>query len=235
MDAPEETAAPERPRRQPFAAGDGLTRYPPGSPAALRIDSPWEKPWKARLPGGATAAPFPGTAVLFEEILYEVVGAEATGSGGPPFLYRLRPWDEEAPPRQVVPYTVEACERAARERARQRRRLRRAHGLSWLSPLVGLLPAADQRRIESEYNVSASRATLISALVLLGPSCLAVVRGIATLLSSGRASAGSLPWDTLLPLSSYCMAESLARLAAAGYAGEPLGELFVALPVLAVR
>lgn len=42
----------ERPKRQAYAAGDGLTRYPSGSPVApiaLRIDSPWEKPWKARV------------------------------------------------------------------------------------------------------------------------------------------------------------------------------------------
>ena len=125
---------------------------------ALRIDSPWEKPWKARLPGGAMAAPFPGTAVQFEGELYEVVEAQATGHG-PPFLYKLRPWEEDSPPRQVVPYTVEACERAARERAAERRRLWVSHALVWMSPIVGLLPADVQRRIEIHYNISASRAT----------------------------------------------------------------------------
>jgi hypothetical protein len=227
-----EESPADRPRRQPFAAGDGLTRYPPGSPVLLRIDAPWEKPWKVREPGGATAAPFPGTAVLLEGTLYEVVQAEEAGGR---FLYGLRPWDEAAPPRQVVPYTVEACEQAARERAERLDRLRRGHAFSWLSPLVGLLPAEDQRRIERDYGISASRATLLSALLFLGPSCLGVIRGLATLMADRAGLAHEVPWDTLLPLSSYLMAESLARLGAAGYAGEPLGSLFVALPVLAVR
>ncbi|HTQ81266.1 MAG TPA: hypothetical protein VMM92_14810 [Thermoanaerobaculia bacterium] len=225
---------PARPRREPYAAGDGLTRYPPGSAVALRIDAPWEKPWKARLPGGATVAAFPGTAILFEGALYEVIGAEAQAVGGESlYLYRLRPWTEESPPRQVVSYSVEECQRAARERAEQLRRVRWGRGLSWLSPLVGLLPAVDQRRIERDYNVSATRATLLSSLVLLGPSLLAAVRGIAVLM--GRVVERGLPWDTWLPLSSYLTAESLARLSAAGYAGEPIGSLFVALPVAVFR
>jgi len=235
MEASDEStvAAPAgRSRRQPFAAGDGLTRYPPGSPVLLRIDAPWDKPWKAREPGGVTAAPFPGTAVLFEGALYEVVQAEEAGSR---FLYGLRPWAEAAPPRQVVPYTVEACEQAARERAERLNRLRRGHAFSWLSPLVGLLPAEDQRRIERDYGISASRATLLSGLLFLGPSCLGVIRGLATLMANRAGLAHEVAWDTLLPLSSYLMAESLARLGAAGYSGEPLGSLFVALPVLAVR
>jgi hypothetical protein len=221
-----------RPQRLPFAAGDGLSRYAPGSPVALRIDSPWEKPWKARLPGGATAASFPGTTILFEEALYEVVGAEEAGGR---FLYSLRPWEEASPPRQILPYSVEACGAAAREREEHLRRLRQGHALSWLSPFVGLLSGEDQRRIERDYGVSASRATLISSLVLLGPSVLAVVRGLATLMADRAGLAHEVPWDTLMPLSSYLMAESLARLGAAGYAGEPLGSLFVAFPILAFR
>jgi hypothetical protein len=221
-----------RPQRLPFAAGDGLTRYDPGSPVALRIDSPWEKPWKARLPGGATSAPFPGTTILFEEALYEVVGAEAVGDR---FLYLLRPWEEASPTRQVLPYSVESCEAAAREREEHLRRLRQGHFLSWLSPLVGLLPGEDQRRIERDHGISASRATLLSALILLGPSVLAVVRGLATLMADRAGLAHEVPWDTLMPLSSYLMVESLVRLGAAGYAGEPLGSLFVAFPTLAFR
>jgi hypothetical protein len=239
MDASPEPApgAPPaaRPRREPFAAGDGLTRYPPGSPdaPALRIDAPWEKPWQARLPGGATAAPFPGTAILFEGVLYEVVRAEALGGR---FVYGLRPWEEASPPRQVVAYTVESCEQAAREREERLRRLRQGHALAWLSPLVGLLPAADQRRIERDYGVSATRATLISSLVFLGPSLAAFVLGLATLMSSRlELRHAAIPWDTLLPLSTYLLVESFARLGAAGYAGEPLGALLLALPVLAVR
>lgn len=232
MNAPDETAG--LPRRQPFAAGDGVTRYPPGSPVVLRIDSPWEKPWKARLPGGAMAPPFPGTAVQFEGELYEVVEAQATGHGAP-FLYKLRPWEEDSPPRQVVPYTVEACLRAAEERAAERRRIRVSHVLAWTSPILGLLPADVQRWIERHYNVSASRATLTSGLALLGPSFYAVIRGLALIMSPAPARRGGIPWDDLLPFSSYLMAESLTRLGVAGYANDPLGSLPVSLPWLAVR
>ncbi len=238
MDGSEEKAT-ERPRRQPYAAGDGLTRYPSGSafspmvPVVLRIDSPWEKPWKARLPGGAMAAPFPGTAIEFEGALYEVVRAEATGNG-PPYIYLLAPWEEESP-RQVIPYSVEACERAARERAERQRRIRIAHGLSWLSPVVGLLPADLQRSIEREYNVSAHRATLTSGLTLLGPSLYAVVRGVAMLMAQGQAGPRDFPWDLWLPLSSYLLLESLFRLGVVGYANDSLGELFVSLPILAFQ
>ena len=221
MDASPPPATP----RQPFADGEFLTRFPPGSAHALRLDCRHEKPlWQARLPASQTAAEFPGTAVYFDGRYYEVIAARQVADT---FSYYLAPWDDTQVLRRVVELSpaVSATEAAARARAARERAA--AQSILWLAPLVGLLPAELQERLERRHGVPASRLTAWSAAPLLAVSAGAFVLGLGQAFAVGFQTGGEAPrWQ---PVASYFMIESLLRLGAALAAGEANGSLPVVL------
>lgn len=200
--------------------GDRLLAPPGGEEPTRIVESPAPKPgWNPRIPATAVHVPFPGTPVVVDEALWEIVAME-TRSGPPAVVtYRLEPWRDEFPVREPVRYDAAAARAHAAER-RAKDAHRRAGFWLWLAvPLIGLLPASDQRRVESEYGLLALRSTFASAYPLF-------VFGIF----------GRLYWPLVAPLFfTFLFAESFLRIVAAWKAGTPVGEFFVAVPILVSR
>ncbi len=106
-----------------------------------------------------------------------------------------------------------------------------------LAPLTGLLPAEDQLRLERDYGVPASRATLLSALVLFAASSLVLVLGLLALAEHDFGSWNGVVSKLLAawPLVFYMALESRSRMGAAVSTTEPVGSLPIAGPILLVR
>jgi hypothetical protein len=133
------------------------------------LSSRLPKGWTARVARTLTSAEFPGTAVLWEEQYFEVVGAEPLPRG---VRYTLEPWRDHHAMRLTARYDDDSETALAAEwraaHARERNRLSAA----WLAPLTGHLPAIVQERIGAELGVLATRQTqwsLLSELALLVP------------------------------------------------------------------
>jgi hypothetical protein len=90
-----------RDRLEPATPGDGE--------GAVVLGSPREKGWEGRVEGRVV---MPGTAVRWDEEIWEVVSVGQTGSGG--FRYVLVPWDERNLVRRVVDYAPEALSNVKR-------------------------------------------------------------------------------------------------------------------------
>jgi len=189
--------------------------------------------WQPRRAGTAGRPSFPGTGLLLDGRWYEIAGAAETAEG---MLYELTPWEDRFPLRQVFELSRDSCTAAAAEHRRRRARERRAAALAAAPVLTGLLPAADQRRLERDYGVPARRATAISALVLLFLSIAVLLLIFALTKGLGLGAiepliAAVAPYR---PAVFYLALESIVRFAAAASAGA-VGSLPVALPILAWR
>ena len=120
---------------------------------ALRIDSPVEKPgWKPRSLSGYGRAPFPGTPLVVDGEHYEIVLFRWTRGTFPRYFYYLAPWDEQFPIPSPVAYTPESCRAVLEARKALVRSNRSAFAITLLTPLVGLLPADDQRDVQQQQN-----------------------------------------------------------------------------------
>jgi hypothetical protein len=180
------------------------------------------KGWSGRLPRTALAPEFPGTAVRWEDELFEVREALPQADGG--VHYRLAPWEHRHAAREVSGYD-EASEAARlQEQARRRNDLAlRRLGLL-LSPLIGHLPARVQQRLERERGLSAQLLTIASALPLLVIGVLGTVASLIASLGGGEAAFAGWPLPSLT-LSIFLFLESAVRLSIAFLQGEPMGSL----------
>ncbi|HET8797474.1 MAG TPA: hypothetical protein VFO89_07295 [Thermoanaerobaculia bacterium] len=137
------------------------------------------KGWTPRRAKEGTHAEFPGTAVLWEEELFEVVAAEAMPSGG--VRYVLEAWNDAQTIRVSQSYSEEseAALAADHERARTQRRTSVAARLAGVA--LGNLPGSVQQRLANELGLSPVAMTLLSlvpSVVLLG-TCLFIGAGAA--------------------------------------------------------
>jgi hypothetical protein len=127
------------------------------------------KAWTAATPKSTTHAEFPGTAVLWDDEYYEVLTADALGSGG--VRYTLAPWREEHTIRTFVSYDPASEARLKADydlAARQRKHSRLA---SLFGIVLGHLPGHVQERLGNELGVRPTRMTIVStipSIVLLG-------------------------------------------------------------------
>jgi hypothetical protein len=222
-------------QRRHLGAGCFVTRLPDGEGdgCRLRIDAPREQPgWRPRRWAEPTLPELAGTAVFFEDDLLEVVRAEPQSGAG--WSYFLAPWDDAHPLRGMVVYGAEECRREAADRARRQRAQGVAAVLTVLAPLVALLPAADQRRLELELGFPAARGTLLGAVLALAGSFGVLVLGMSQ--TFGRGIDPGLAWAVdALPFALFFVIESLVRLWVALQLGEPMGSFPVWLPVSLVR
>lgn len=189
------------------------------------------KGWRARKPATRNSAEIPGTAVRWEEGLFEVV--EAVPTPGGEVRYELAAWDERHSARHVQTYDEANEKHRVDGERRDRRRGDHFALVAVLSPLLGHLPSELQQSIENETAFSASRLTLVSAipLAIFGFFCLLSVL-------AGVVGAGSfLPsWLALVGL--YLLFESTARISIAVAQGRPIGSFageVVAAIVRAIR
>ena len=225
------------PHRIPFAAGDYLVRYPAGSEFDLEIESPIAKPgWQPRQMHGPRNLIFPGSAVVFESNIFEIVRMESeTGTGTDPVVrYFLKAWEERFPIRVQFHYSKEECERLA-SLLRERKKANKINiTILLLAPVIGLLPGEDQLRLEKEYGVPSLRLTFLSALPLL----IAGSAGLVSLLVAAysRGLEASIPVKLPLQLAGcYFFLESLVRLHSCMVQEDPMGTLPVFLVIETYR
>ncbi len=214
-----------------------LTPLPSATGADWRVDVGFAVPdWKAAAAATQVQAAFPGTAVLVDDRWYEICRLGPLRNAPHRTAYDLRPWNDAEVIRTAFELTPSACDELTR---RYRELERRRHGgsaLRYLPFLTGLLPAADQKRLETELGVPATRATFISAALLLGSSMTVIMVTFA--LSQGMHFGDSQELvrtlAKLAPLATYFFAESLVRMASAN-GKEPMGSKPVCLPIYVIR
>lgn len=196
----------------------GTDRLDVAPEGRLILHSARPKGWRGRTPATWTSSEHPGTAVRWEEELWEVaVAVELPGGGA---RYELRRWDERHAARHVDTYDEKSELRRASAHAADRRRK-----IGWvrallLSPLLGHLPSAVQQQIENETAFPAVAMTIVSA----APFFVLGVVSLFSLLAGIAGGAGLLPtWAAVLGV--YFLVESAARLSVAVSQGRPIGSL----------
>jgi len=203
---------------RPFGS-DQVEALPAGR---IRLSCRRPKTWVARKPAAAGRALHPGTAVRWEEDLWEVVAAEETAGGGA--RYELARWDDQHAIRLLLPYD----ETSEAERASDARDLARRRSGAWaawlLSPLVGLLPGRVQERLELELGVRATALTLASIPAPFAVGTFALLMTLASGFGPGLQMAGPA-FEPLFPLLSLLLPESLLRLAVGMAQGVPIGSV----------
>ena len=157
-----------------------LSPTPPGAGGSWRVDVGFAvADWKAAIDATATRAAFPGTAIRVGERWYEICRIGPLEVAPHRVAYDLWPWDDSNVIRTAFELTPEACETLTLRHRNLERRIA-GGGLLGLFPfLTGLLPAADQKRLERELGVPAVRATMISAMVVMLPSVAVVMTAVA--------------------------------------------------------
>lgn len=179
--------------------------------------------WSPRQAAGRTIA---GTPVLIGERWYEVISTSADEGR---WSYLLGPWPTDESIRAPSELTAESAAQAGRAFESARRREEAAWALALAMPVVGALPAPDQQRIESEFGISAARATMVSAVLGLG---LGFAGTLLVLMQSRGWDLGLLSDSFLLDLPCslvwlWLIPESVVRLGS----GQPCGSLVLALPL----
>jgi len=214
----------------------GPDRIELASSGHLRLTSPRSKEWVARRPAGPGNVLHPGTAIRWEEELWEVVDAgDALGGGA---WYELARWDDRHAIRLVLPYdeTSEADGAEARRDVARRGGARLVALL--LSPVVGLLPGHVQGRLEVELGVRGTTLTLASIPAPLAVGVGALLAMLASLVGAAQVAArtGTVPAEApvgpILVFLIYLLPESLARFAIAMGQGRPMGSV-LGLPLYA--
>ena len=173
------------------------------------------KEWEARKGATRTSSEHPGSAVVWEGDLWEVLSVESRDGR---VRYLLAPWDD----RHVVRVRHAYDDATESARARESARLADAAQLRLVilaaAPLTGLLPGEVQRRWEVELGVPAARLTIVSAVIPF------VVGTGSLLFVLAGAFGGEPPPPILLPLS-WFMPESMLRFGLAMSRGTPVGSV----------
>lgn len=196
----------------------GSDRLEPASEGRLYLFARHAKGWRPRTEKSRLTPEHPGTAVRWEEQVFEVLDVDSLAAGE--IRYTLALWDEQHAIRVVESYDEANETRLQRERESQERDQRHRWALLLLMPLLGLLPASEQEEIENRYAVPATRLTIVSAvpLVLLGSFCLAMMWAAALF------GPTSVPlW--LIQLGQYFWIESLVRISISITQGRPIGSV----------
>jgi len=200
----------------------------------LILFSPIPKAWKGREARGTPRSDFPGTAVLWEGVQYEVVRVTAQKGG---WRYELSVWNEAETIRTREVY--DAASEAVREKEYREaieRETKRKKYLA-LMPLLGLLSPPTQRRFEDQYGILATRSTLVSSAVFLAVGISSLVLFLAAAVdrkAKVETFATAIP-SFILMAGAYLFFESLLRLGAALMMGRPFGSLYGYLGELIYR
>lgn len=199
----------------PFGT-DRLETAPDGN---LRLLCAFSKGWRPRLPSAGRRAEHPGTAVEWQEGVFEVLAAEPRPAGG--IAYSLGPWRDDLAIRSLERYDAASeAERAAERRRRQRAPRKRGLAIL-LSPLLGHLPGTVQERMERDFGAPANAMTTASAFPLFVLGVLGLLAFVARI---AGASLAPLP-EPSLPLSLYLLLESSLRLSIVVTQSRPAGSI----------
>jgi hypothetical protein len=160
----------------------------------------------------------PGTAVLWQEHFYEVIGRAAAGAGD---RWVLRLWEENSAMRGAVRLDAETVsalgERADTQRRRQRIRI-------WtmpLLPLLGLAPARLQKHWAENWNFPAESAIWFSVFAEILMGSIGLIQAFALAFGGDWFLPAWLHWAVVVgPL---LVVEGVVRLALVAADSEPVG------------
>jgi hypothetical protein len=205
----------------------GADRVEPGPGESRVLLCPVAKGWIPREPATQTSAEHPGTAVRWDQEIFEVVTASPTEDGGA--RYRLEPWDRRHVIRVMEAYDAPAEEARGAEQEFRRDAIRRRRLSLLLSPILGHLPGAVQERMEWDFGAPARLMTIVSALPLFVVGSIGILaRQMESFggLLSASASVSFPAWlAPPLPLALYLFIESGLRLVVAFLQGQPMGSV----------
>jgi len=193
----------------------------PQKDGSFLLECPMPKGWIGRKPGTQMSAEHPGTAVRWEEQIFEVVEAAPGQRGG--IRYRLALWEGRHAIRVVAAYDGAAEEARGREQTERLTGIWKRQASILLAPLAGLLPGPVQKRMEGDFGAPARWMTFFSALPLFA---IGVLRILDARLQSMGAGALLPPWLAVpIFLAVYFALESAVRFWSLIFAGEPMGSL----------
>lgn len=180
------------------------------------------KSWVARQGGSQTRSEHPGTAIDWQDEVYEVVSVEALA--GTAVRYRLAPWVHGHAIRRIERYD-EASELARHASRVETHTDSDKRTLAFLfSPILGHLPAAVQKRMEHDFGAPAAIMTAVSAVPPLILGVLGVIACLVAAVAGG--SEGARGGAVLGIVSAYFFFESSMRLFySAFFQREPMGSL----------
>jgi hypothetical protein len=196
------------------------------------LTCPAPKGWIPRRGRDHTSSEYPGTAVRWEEGLYEVVEALSQADGT--VRYRLEPWADRHIVRAIEAYDEGSDAGRKEVRTGHARSITRRRLAILFSPLLGNLPGAVQDRMESEFGAPAVAMTIASALPLFALGFVSSLFTLAAAYGAGYSAAGasgldnagsSIPNILPLPLAAYLAVESFIRLGGCFVLGRPFGSI----------
>jgi len=199
----------------------GTDRAEAGPAGARLLHCAVSKGWLARKPKTLTSAEHPGTAVRWDDEIFEVVEASPAADGA--VRYRLEPWEPRHAIRVVSNYDAASEHNREAEQNRRRDSIYKRRLSILFAPLLGHLPGEVQNRMESEFGAPARFMTIASALPLFFLGALGVIASRIAAFGGGDIFPS---WLTDHPfISIYLAGESGFRLATAFIQGEPMGSL----------
>ncbi|HTD51952.1 MAG TPA: hypothetical protein VK780_02915 [Thermoanaerobaculia bacterium] len=193
----------------------------PQKDGSFLLECPMPKGWIGRKTGTQMSAEHPGTAVRWEDQIFEVVEAAPGQHGG--IRYRLAPWEGRHAIRVVAAYDGAAEQARGREQTERRTGIWKRRATILLAPLAGLLPGPVQLRMEGDFGAPARWLTFFSAFPLFVIGVLRILEARLAMMGAGAL----LPsWLALpIPIAVYLALESAVRLWSLIFAGEPMGSL----------
>jgi len=116
--------------------------------------------------GDQTRAPHPGSAIRYEDQVYELMAIEP--AEGTPYAYRyaLRKWEDRFVMRQVFPYSLEIAQETGRRLQEQRRQHSQNAWVTWWFALTGMVPTHLATRWEREWGLPLRRAAWFNIFFL---------------------------------------------------------------------
>lgn len=169
----------------------------------------------------------PGSAILWQDIPYEVSAKIPVGAGGARWI--LNRWTGAAAMRGVATLDRDSISEIA-DRTEAEQRARRNRGCAvLLLPLLGAAPAAFQKKWADEWNFAAEGATQVSAIASILVGALGLVQALALAFGSDWFLPFWLRWAVVV--GPFLCCEGMLRLALVASDGEPVGSVF-GLPLL---
>ncbi len=133
---------------------DRVVQPHPSTGFDLFILSMYEKPgWRTRTAGDRIHVPHPGTAVRYQDNLYEVIAIEPAAGTHYTYRYALKKWDDRNVVRQVVTYSQEIERVVAKQIHEQIKQHRKHTWMIYLFPFTGLAPTPLLRRWQREWGL----------------------------------------------------------------------------------
>ena len=160
----------------------------------------------------------PGTAVLWRDHFYEVIGRAAAGAGD---RWVLHFWEEASAMRGVVRLDAETVSVLREQADTQRRRQRMRVWTMPLQPLLGLAPARLQKRWAENWNFPAESATWLSTFAEILVGSMGFIQALALAFGGDWFLPAWLHWAAVVgPL---LVVEGMVRLALVAADSEPVG------------